>query len=67
MVPPELKNLNDVKMFKSQIRKWEPTKWKCKLYLPYLQNVDYVSIRNYLFIYLFVYFFIYLFIYLFIC
>ena len=36
---PELKNLNNFEMFKSEIRKWEPTHCKCKLCLLYIQNV----------------------------
>ena len=34
MVPLELKNLNDVESFKSEIRKWESTQCECTLCLP---------------------------------
>ena len=43
MVSPERKNLNKVEMFKTEIRKWETTQYKCKLCLPYIQNVGYVN------------------------
>ena len=38
MVTLELKNLNDVEMFKSEIRKWEPRQSECTLCLPYVNN-----------------------------
>ena len=34
MVPLELKNLNGVESFKSEIRKWEPMQYECTLCLP---------------------------------
>ena len=43
MVPPEPKNVNDVEMFISQIRKCEPTQCRCKPCLSYMQNVSYVN------------------------
>ena len=43
MVSPERKNLNKVEMFKTEIRKRETTQYKCKLCLPYIQNVGYVN------------------------
>ena len=46
MVPPELKNLNDVEIFKSEVRKWEPIKRECTLCLPYMHTIGYVSISN---------------------
>ena len=46
MVPLELKNLNDVEIFKSEIRKCEPMQSECTLYLSYMHSIDYVNIRN---------------------
>ena len=46
MVPPELKNLNDVEFFKSEVSKWEPIKRECTLCLPYMHTIGYVSISN---------------------
>ena len=37
MVLLELKDLNDLEMFKSEIRKWEPSQCECTLYL--LSNI----------------------------
>ena len=39
MVPLELKYLNVVKIFKSEIRKWEPRQCKCTLCLPYVHGI----------------------------
>ena len=46
MVPLELKNLNDVESFKSEIRKWEPMQCECTLCLPYMHSIGYVNISN---------------------
>ena len=46
MVPLELKDLNDLKMFKYEIRKWEPRQWECTLCRPYVHKMDYVNISN---------------------
>ena len=46
MVPIELKNLNDVEMFKSEVRKREPRQRKCTLCLPYVDNIGYVNINT---------------------
>ena len=46
MVPLELKNLNDVEVLKSEIRKWEPRQYECTLCLPYVHSIDYVNISN---------------------
>ena len=46
MVQLELKDLNDVEMFKSEIRKWEPRQCECTLYLPYVHSIGYVNISN---------------------
>ena len=46
IVPEQFKKFNYAEIFKSQIKKWEPTQCKCKLCLPYIQNVGYVNISN---------------------
>ena len=46
MVPPELKNLNDIDIFKSDVRKWEPIQCECTLCLPYMHSIGYVNISN---------------------
>ena len=46
MVPLELKNLNDVESFKSEIRKWQPMQCECTLCLPYMHSIGYVNISN---------------------
>ena len=47
MVPLELKNLNDVEILKSEIRKWEPKQCECTLctYV-HIHSIDYVNISN---------------------
>ena len=46
IVPFELKNLNDVEIFKSEIRKWEPMQCECTLCLPYMHSIGYVNISK---------------------
>ena len=46
MVPLELKDLNDVQSFKSEIRKWEPMQCECTLCLPNMHSIGYVNISN---------------------
>ena len=46
MVPFELKNLGDVEIFKSEIRKWEPMQCKRTICLPYMHSIGYVNISN---------------------
>ena len=46
MVLLELKNLNDVEIFKFEIRKWEPKEYECALCLPYMHSIGYVNISN---------------------
>ena len=46
MVPLELKNINEVEMFKSEIRKWETRQCECTLCLPYVHNTNYANITN---------------------
>ena len=46
MVLLKLKNLKDIEMSKSEIRKWEPRQCEYKLDLPYVHNVGYVNITN---------------------
>ena len=45
MVSLKLKDLNDVEMFKSEI-KWELRQYGCTLCLPYVHSVGYVNISN---------------------
>ena len=40
------KNLKDLEMSKSKIRKWKPRKCEYKLGLPYVRNIDYMNISN---------------------
>ena len=42
----ELKDLNDVEIFKSEIRKWEPKQCECTLRLLYMRSIGYVNISN---------------------
>ena len=46
MVTLELKNLNDIESFKSEIRKWEPMQCEYTLCLPYMHSIVYVNISN---------------------
>ena len=46
MVPLELKNLNHLEIFKSEIRKWEPMQCECTLCLPYMHSTVNVNISN---------------------
>ena len=46
MVLLELKNLNDLESFKSEIRKSEPMQCECALCLPYMHSIGYVNISN---------------------
>ena len=46
MDPLELKDLNDVEMFKSKFGKWEPRQCKCTLCLPCMYNIGYANISN---------------------
>ena len=45
MVPLELKNLNNVENFKSEIR-WQPMRCECTLCLPYIHSIGCVNINN---------------------
>ena len=44
IVPLELKNTNDIEVFKSEIRKWEPMQCECTLCLSYLHSIGYVNV-----------------------
>ena len=46
MVQLELKNLNDVEIFKSEIRKWEPTQCEPTLCLLYMHSIGYMNISS---------------------
>ena len=41
-----LKDLNDIEMFKSEIKKWEPRQCECILCLPYMHSIGYAKISN---------------------
>ena len=40
------KDLNDIEMFKSEIKKWEPRQCECILCLPYMHSIGYAKINN---------------------
>ena len=44
--PAELKNLNDVETFKSEIRKLESRQCERTLCLPYIHSIGYVNVSN---------------------
>ena len=46
MFPLEFKDLNDVQMFKSDNKTWEPRQCECTLYLLYVHSIDYVNINT---------------------
>ena len=46
MVPLKPKNLNDIGVFKFEIRKWELMQCECTLCLPYIPSIGYVNISN---------------------
>ena len=39
----DMKNVNDIETFKSNIRKWKPVNCHCKLCLDYVSCVGYVN------------------------
>ena len=43
MVPNDMKNVNEIETFKSNIRKWKPVNCHCKLCLDYVSCVGYVN------------------------
>ena len=46
MVLLELKNLSEVEIFKSEIRKWEPMECECTLCLPYMHSIVHMNISS---------------------
>ena len=46
MIPAELRNIGNVDSFKNEIRKWKPEECKCKLCMPYINNIGYVFINK---------------------
>ena len=46
MVLLELKNLSEIEIFKSEIRKWEQMECECTLCLPYMHSIVYVIISS---------------------
>ena len=44
MIPSEIKNINSLQKFKTEIRKWAPENCFCYLCLPYIQNLGFVDL-----------------------
>ena len=44
MIPLEIKNINSLQKFKTEIRKWAPENCFCYLCRPYLQNLGFVEL-----------------------
>ena len=44
MIPLEIKNINSLQKFKTEIRKWAPENCSCYLCRPYLQNLGFVEL-----------------------
>ena len=42
MIPLEIKNINSLQKFKTEIRKWALENFSCYLYRPYLQSLGFV-------------------------
>ena len=43
-IPLEIKNINYVQKFKTEIRKWAPENCSCYLCRPYIQNLGFVEL-----------------------
>ena len=43
IVPNDMKNVNDIETFKSNVRRWEQVNCHCKLCLDYISCVGYVD------------------------
>ena len=44
IVPMDIKNANNLLIFKSKIRKWEPKEYHCDLRRPYVSNLGFVNL-----------------------
>ena len=44
MIPFQIKNINSLQKFKTEIRKWAPENCSCYLCRPYLQNLGFVEL-----------------------
>ena len=44
IVPSEIKNINSLQKFKTEIRKWDPQNCSCYLCRPYTQNLGFVGL-----------------------
>ena len=44
MIPLEINNINSLKKFKTEIRKWAPENCSCYLCRPYIQNLGFVEL-----------------------
>ena len=43
IIPDELKNLSTLKVFKQKIKDWNPSNCPCKLCIPYIAGVGYIT------------------------
>ena len=62
MVPPDLKDLNDIEMFKSEIRKWELVS-VFNIFIYLWKRVKCVNSKIYIYIYIYI---IYIYIYIYV-
>ena len=44
IVPSDIKNANNINIFKNKIRKWEPKECHCDLCRPYVSNLGFVNL-----------------------
>ena len=44
MIPLEIKNINSLQKFKTEIRKWAPKNCSCYLCRPYIHNLGFVDL-----------------------
>ena len=44
MIPLEIKNINSLQKFKTEIKKWTPEKCSCYLCFPYIQNLGFIDL-----------------------
>ena len=44
MIPLEIKNINYLQKFKTEIRKWAPENCSCYLFRQYVQNLGFVEL-----------------------
>ena len=44
MIPLEIKNINSLQKFKTEIRKWAPENCSCYLCRPYIKDLRFVEL-----------------------